>query len=147
MLIIFFWVNYSSGTCSICSSKTNSITRRFCDTSMSTSATYIQNYSRIRTSWLTMMMSHTMLCHCRTFWPQRTWLWSPSLHTHMTKCWSDHIRTFPTTAESHTELWSTQQGQWYCMTCCTSHTGAQEEKWQNFDNHYRQMDDFDPEVH
>jgi hypothetical protein len=78
---------------------------------MSTPATNIQNYSRIRTSWLTMIMcQHTMLCHCRGFWPQRTWLWSPSPLTHMTKCWSDHIRTFQTTVESHTELWSIWHG-------------------------------------
>lgn len=101
----------SSETCSTCSSTTNSITRRFCNISVSTSATNIRNYSRIRTGWLTMIMcQHTMLCHCRSFWPQRAWLWSLSLLTHTTKCWSDHIRTLPTTVESHIELWSMWQG-------------------------------------
>jgi hypothetical protein len=51
MLMIVFELDPSSSEmCSICSSTTNSITRRFCDISMRTSATNIWNYSRIRTS-------------------------------------------------------------------------------------------------
>ena len=104
------WFYYKE-VCYDARSHEHKITSSFCGISMRTSATNMRNYSRIRTSWLTMIMcQHTMLCHCRSFWPQRTQLWSLSLPTHMTKCWNDHIRTFPTTVESHTELWSMWQG-------------------------------------